>query len=84
MLTRVVSGAFIFFWEHEENRTSIAGLELMADDAYAAQLQFQGVMTSLVPVMARFLDAIGIAPDDNIDGLATAIEKERLRLEADA
>lgn len=68
-----------FFWEHDGHLETIEGQSLMEEDAYDAQVQFQAVVMKLYPVMGRFLDAIGIAPDEHLEGLGAAIQ-EQMRL----
>jgi len=66
--------AHAFFGAHEADMETLAGLDSMIDEALAAQHEFQGAMNSMVPVLAGFLDVIGLSPDDHIPGLGEKIQ----------
>ena len=68
-----------FFWEHDGHLETFEGQSLMEEDAYDAQVQFQAAIMKLYPVMGRYLDAIGVAPDEHLEGLGSAIQ-EQMRL----
>lgn len=71
------------FWvEHDKNFFSFAGREKMMADAIEAQKTFQAVDARLTPVLNRYLDSMGITPQDHATTVAEAVEQMRREAES--
>lgn len=71
------------FWaEHDKNFFSFAGREKMMADAIEAQKTFQAVDARLTPVLNRYLDSLGITPEDHAATVAEAVDQMRREAES--